>query len=87
MLSAMILMVVLSFVVMGMVALPQMREGKTVLSQTGMESMDAARRRAAAMARVGGGAAPVDFGPEAPRSRLRAPIGWTTPQPAPRHAR
>lgn len=89
-LSAMIVMLILSFLVMGVVALPQMREGKTVISQTGMESMDAARRRAAAMARrrsADGSAEDVRFGPDAPKSRLRSPIGWTAPQTAPRHAR
>ncbi len=87
-LTAMILMFILSLAVMGVVALPQMREGKTVFSQTGLESMDAARRRAAAMARLGGdGADSVKFGPEAPKGRLRSPIGWTVPQAAPRHAR
>ncbi|MFV0459208.1 MAG: hypothetical protein ACK5MT_10640 [Actinomycetales bacterium] len=88
-LTAMILTLALSLLVMVSVALPQLRSGKTVLSQGGMDSVDAARRRAAALARIGGDNGAVTFGPEMPtkRNRLRTPIGWTLPQAGPRHAR
>lgn len=77
-LTAMLLMVLLSLLVMGAVALPQLREGKTVFSQGGVDQMDAARRRAAALA---GGKESGAMG------RLRAPVGWTESTNGPRHAR
>jgi hypothetical protein len=90
----MFVMLLLAFGVMSYVALPQMREGKTVFTQGGLDTVDDARRRAIAMARArsaGGAPNPADDATDdvqASRlSRLRAPIGWTEPQAGPRHAR
>ncbi len=84
-LITMVFMLLLSFLVMGLVALPQLRAGKTMLSQTGMDRMDVARRRAASLAGRKGEARPV--GEMEPGQRLRSPVGWTAPTNGPRHAR
>ncbi len=91
---AMFVMLLLAFAVMSFVALPQMREGKTVFTQGGLDTVDDARRRAIALARarnVSGAAVTAEDATDDVKtsrlSRLRAPIGWTEPQAGPRHAR
>ena len=93
-LFAMFVMLLLAFGVMSFVALPQMREGKTVFTQGGLDTVDDARRRAIALARArnasGATQSPDDAADDVKASRLsklRAPIGWTEPQAGPRHAR
>lgn len=83
--STLFLVLVLSLLVMGVVALPQLLAGKTVFSQASLDQIDARRRRTAARNHGAG----VDFGPDMPerKQRLRAPIGWTESSPGPRHAR
>lgn len=98
--STMLLLLVLALGVMAAVALPQLREGKTVFSQAGYDQVDVARRRASALARLGNGSKPGDdsvsastggvtFGPDMPQNakRARTPVGWTESTPGPRHAR